>query len=252
MKFNKTNFSLKDIVIIILLVLLVLSHIDDNFNILKASDWLSLILELFSICSTIFLGIIAWQQNKKANDINDRLLNIEELNCKTFMILKTNIFTLDETNNNLLIDDKNVFDISQYICIDTFSDINNNEKVFNVKTKCFFKGQFPANEIIVNGYRVLYNNKENERLKTLFKSNDSVKTDIPCCYEGETYDLCIKFRFNDLVVNKIIEKKEEIIIILNINVKNIMNISNNYIIKCCFAPDKEKINNNYLMFTSIE
>lgn len=50
-----------------------------------AKDLLSYFGSVISAIGTIFIGIIAFEQNNKANEINDRLLGLQEINSTPFL-----------------------------------------------------------------------------------------------------------------------------------------------------------------------
>ncbi len=53
----------------------------------KAKDLLSYFGAVISAIGTIFIGIIAFKQNNRANDISDRLLKLQEVNSTPFLYI---------------------------------------------------------------------------------------------------------------------------------------------------------------------
>src|SRR5574344_728924 len=87
------------LIIITLVALLTLTHIDDKFEVISSGDWISLILGLLSSLATIILGIIAIYQTKIANDINNRLLSMEEFENKTFLYFENAVVPIKLTSD---------------------------------------------------------------------------------------------------------------------------------------------------------
>lgn len=80
------------LIILVISILVVLIIINESYKMNSgyltlwgAKELLSYFGSVISAIGTIFIGIIAFKQNNKANEINDRLLKIQEINSTPFL-----------------------------------------------------------------------------------------------------------------------------------------------------------------------
>lgn len=79
----------------------------------EAKDMLIYVSSIISVLATIFISCITVLQNNKANEISNRLLNLEELNvvpCFSIISDKTNFFEYYENTIHLQVHVKNIGD----------------------------------------------------------------------------------------------------------------------------------------------
>lgn len=246
---------LKDIIYIIIIILLstllFITHLDDNFNILTPSDWVNLTIGILGFFATITLGIVAIIQNKKAHNINDRMLDIEEANNKTLLYF-----------DNAIVPIKNIYDeywqieVNKKLSEDVNLIINNN---INIEKEHFlflptghFVGKVPANTIIVNGYTIEKVEMSTKKILQRIKSNKKIINNIQCTKEEIDYDIYIGLYLDDNDINDFITQTTALRITLDLNIKNIMGISNEYYIQClCSYIEPQSKNNFYYMNSTV-
>ena len=238
------------LIIVLLSILLILSHIDDNFNILTSSDWVNLFVGLLSASATILLGVIAIYQNKKAHNINDRLLNIEEFNNKTFLYFENSVVPI-----KLVSDEFWTFSggraIKETINIQITDKYNSDDEDYLFVPSCQFLGKIPANEIIINGYVMEQIDIKSGKVMNNQVSNKKIVNKIQCCKENVIYDVNMGLNLNKLNIKDLIDQNNSLRITFNITVKNIMGIENNYFIQSILSYTEGNYENDYYYMSSI-
>lgn len=244
---------LKDVIYIILIIVLstflILSHLDDNFNILTSSDWVNLVIGIFSATATILLGIIAVYQNKKAHDINDRLLNIEEFNNKTFLYFENAVVPIKLMSDEYW-SHPSENGINETVHFDIMNDLDEKKDNYLFVPKCQFFGKIPARKIIINGYSIKKISRETGNVISEKTSNKKIVNDVQCCKENVVYEGNIGLDFNGVEIETLSEENAHIVISINVEIQNIMGILNKYDIEIKLSK-LENEDNFFFMISNI-
>lgn len=244
---------LKDIIyiitIILLSTLLFITHLDDNFNILEPSDWVNLTIGILGFFATLTLGIVAIIQNKKAHNINDRMLNIEESNNKTLLYFDNAIVPIKNINDKYWQTEVNK-KLSEDINLIINNDIDIEKEHYLFLPTGHFVGKIPANTIIVNGYSLEKVDINTKKILQRIKKSKTVINNIQCSKEEIDYDIYIGLYLDDKDIKNFITPTTSLRITLDLTVKNIMGINNEYYIQCLCSYIEPQSNNNFYYMNS--